>query len=157
MGLSLLLGAARGITSELLALGAWVAAFFAARAWGHLAATALAGWLPGVRELAVRQAIGFVAVFLATLLLFAALRFAVSRLLRAVGLGFADRLLGAVFGVLRGLLVVLLGVVVCGMSTLPMKSWWREALLAPPLETVVIAAKPWLPRPLAQAIRYSYR
>ena len=157
IGLSLLLGAARGVTSELLALGAWVAAFFAARAWGHLAADAATAWLPGVRELAVRQAIGFAAVFAATVLVFAMLRFVISRLLRAVGLGLVDRLLGAIFGIVRGLLLVLLGVVLCGMSALPMKSWWREAWLAPPLETAAIAAKPWLPRALAQTIHYAYR
>jgi membrane protein required for colicin V production len=32
--------------------------------------------------------------------------------------------------------------------------WWREAMLAHPLETAVIAAKPWLPAEVAKRIRY---
>jgi membrane protein required for colicin V production len=160
-GFSLLLGLWRGVASELLALVAWVAAYFAARAWGHIAADALGASLStsfgGLRDPAVRQAIGVVAVFVATLLLFAVARFVLSRLLRAVGLGLVDRFLGAIFGIVRGLLLIVLMVILGGMTSLPMKPWWRDAWLAPPLETAAIAAKPWLPRAVAQAIHYGYR
>ncbi|OIQ89915.1 colicin V production protein [mine drainage metagenome] len=151
IALSSLLGLWRGVVSELLGLAAWVAAFFAARAWGLVAAASLARW---ISEPAWRAAAGFTAVFLVTLLIFAAARFVLSRLLRAVGLGFADRLLGALFGVMRGVLVVLAAVLVCGMTALPRQHWWREASLAPPLETAVLALKPWLPKAVAQRIRY---
>ena len=32
--------------------------------------------------------------------------------------------------------------------------WWREATLSPPLETAVLAVKPWLPADAAKRIRY---
>ncbi|HUY04231.1 MAG TPA: CvpA family protein [Rhodocyclaceae bacterium] len=151
IALSSLLGLWRGVVSELLGLAAWVAAFFAARAWGLVVAGWLTAWLG---EPAWRAAAGFAAVFLVTLLIFAAARLVLSRLLRAVGLGFADRLLGALFGVARGVLVVLAAVLVCGMTALPRQPWWRQASLAPPLETAVLAIKPWLPKTVAQRIRY---
>lgn len=151
IALSALLGLWRGLVSEGLALAAWVAAFFAARTWGHGVADALAVWL---HEAALRQGAGFAVVFLATLLLFGVARFLLARLVRAVGLGLADRFLGALFGIVRGGLLVLLAVLVCGMSTLPRQPWWRDAWLAPPLETAVLAAKPWLPPAVAQRIRY---
>jgi membrane protein required for colicin V production len=78
----------------------------------------------------------------------------ISLLLKAAGLGLLDRLLGAGFGVLRGVLVVLAAVLVAGMTPLPKAVWWRDAMLAPPLETVIIAAKPWLPEDAAKRIRY---
>ena len=56
-----------------------------------------------------------------------------SRAARAIGLGFLDRLLGAVFGLARGLLIVLLLVLICGVTTLPRNDWWQNAVLAPPL------------------------
>ncbi len=151
IALSSLLGLWRGVVSEILGLAAWVAAFLAARAWGLVAAASLARW---IGEPAWRAAAGFAAVFVATLLVFAAARFVLSRLLRAVGLGFADRLLGALFGVMRGVLVVLAGVLVCGMTALPRQPWWRDASLSPPLETAVLALRPWLPKTVAQRIRY---
>ena len=151
IALSSALGLWRGLVSELLALAAWVAAFFAARTWGHVAADALAPWL---RDPTLRQGAGFVALFVVTLLLFAAAGFLLSRLMRVVGLGFFDRFFGALFGIVRGVLMTLAAVLVCGMVDLPRQPWWREAWLAPPLETAVLAARPWLPQAVAQRIRY---
>jgi membrane protein required for colicin V production len=88
------------------------------------------------------------------LLAFALARMLISLMLKAVGLGLLDRLLGGAFGVLRGILVVVFTVLVAGMTPLPRSDWWRGAVLAPPLETVVIAAKPWLPVEAAKRIRF---
>jgi membrane protein required for colicin V production len=148
---SSLLGLWRGVVSEVLALVAWVAAFMAARLWADTAGSHLTGL---VTEPTLRYAAGFVVVVLAVLVMFAIGRFVLSLLLRAVGLGFADRLLGAGFGVLRGGLIAFAVVLVAGMTALPKAVWWREAVLAPPLETAVIAAKPWLPAEVAKRIRY---
>ena len=151
IGCSVLLGLWRGVASELLALAAWVAAFFAARQFGREAGGLFARWLD---DGALSVPAGFAAVFLAVLVIFALGRYIVSLLLRAVGLGLLDRLLGGIFGVARGLVVVLAVVLVGGMTSLPKASWWREAMLAPPLETAVIAGKAWLPPELAKRIRY---
>jgi membrane protein required for colicin V production len=148
---SAMLGLWRGVVSELLALVAWVAAFMAARTWAEAAGGHLAGL---VAEPTLRYAAGFVVVLLMVLVVFAVGRFVLSLLLRAVGLGLADRLLGACFGVLRGGLIAFVVVLVAGMTSLPKAVWWREAMLAPPLETAVIAAKPWLPAEVAKRIRY---
>lgn len=152
--LSILIGAWRGVVSEILALAAWVVAFLVARDQAAHVATWLAGQIvdPGIR-----LAAAFVIVFVGVLILFAVARLLVSRLLGAVGLGSLDRLLGAVFGVLRGLVVVLIGVMLAGMTTLPSAVWWRAAMFAPPLETAVIAAKPWLPAEAAKRIRFEAR
>lgn len=149
--LSSLLGLWRGVVSEVLALLGWLAAFVAARMWGGAAAEMLSVWL---RDPVLRQVLGFVAVFVAILLLFGVLRFFISRLLRAVGLGLVDRFLGMLFGIARGLLLVLAGVLLGGLTELPHQAWWREAILAPPLETAVLALKPWLPPQAAQRVRY---
>lgn len=150
-GASSLLGLWRGVVSEILALVAWVAAFFAARAWGGAAAGFFGAWLA---DPAIGYAAGFVSVFVAVLIAFAVARLALSLLLRAVGLGLVDRLLGASFGVARGVLIALAGVLVAGFTALPRQAWWREAVLAPPLETAVLAARPFLPREAAQRIKY---
>jgi len=149
--LSSLLGMWRGLMSEVLALLAWIAAFIAARTWGGMVADLLSGWL---QDPPLRQVAGLVAVFVATMLLFAAARFVFSRLLRAVGLGLVDRFLGMLFGIVRGILIVFTVVLLCGMTDLPRRAWWRDASLAPPLETSVMALKPWLPPQVAQRIHY---
>jgi membrane protein required for colicin V production len=151
LAVSVLLGLWRGVVSEILALVAWVAAFLVARA----EAAEVANWLAAqIAEPALRLAAAYVLVVVAVLLVFAALRLVLKLLLKAVGLGVLDRLLGGAFGALRGVLVVLVAVLVAGMTPLPKMEWWREASLSPPLETAVLAAKPWLPADAAKRIRY---
>jgi membrane protein required for colicin V production len=148
---SLLLGWWRGVVGEVLALAAWVAAFIAAK----LFAATVAVWLPErVVGQEIRLIVAWVVVIVGVLLLFAIARYLIKLLLKAVGLGWLDRLLGASFGILRGLLIVLVIVMVAGLTPLPKTTWWTEAMLSPPLETVVIAAKPWMPQELARRIGY---
>lgn len=148
---SVLLGLWRGVVSEILALAAWVVAFLVARA----EAAEVARWLAGqIADPGMRLAAAYVLVFVGVLLVFAIARMLISLMLKAVGLGLLDRLLGAGFGVLRGMVVVLMAVLVAGMTPLPKADWWRDAMLAPPLETAVIAAKPWLPAEAAKRIRF---
>jgi|694.fasta_scaffold26137_2 membrane protein required for colicin V production len=148
---SVLLGLWRGVVSEILALAAWMVAFLVARAQG----SQVADWLTGqIAEPGMRLAAAYVLIFVGVLLVFAIARMIISLMLKAVGLGLLDRLLGAAFGVLRGVLVVWVAVLVAGMTPLPKADWWRDAMLAPPLETAVIAAKPWLPAEAAKRIRF---
>lgn len=151
VGLSALLGLWRGVVSEVLALAAWVVGFMAARAWAEPVGVHLSGL---VAEPMLRYAAAFLAVMLGVLVIFGLARLILSLLLRAVGLGLADRMLGAGFGLLRGALVVFVGVLLAGMTALPKAPWWRDAWLAPPLETAVIAVKPWLPAEVGKRIRY---
>ncbi|MCB1890610.1 MAG: CvpA family protein [Rhodocyclaceae bacterium] len=148
---SILLGVWRGLISEVLALAAWVAALLAGRALAPEMAPMFGEWL---KEPALQYAAAFAVIALAVLVVIALLRIALSKLLRAIGLGPLDRFLGAVFGVARGGLVVLLCVLIGGLTVLPQQAWWRQAWMAPPLETAVLAAKPWLPDAVAKRIRY---
>lgn len=151
LAISVLLGIWRGVVSEILALAAWVVAFLVAR----VEAPVVAQWLSGqIAEPGIRLAVAYIIVFVGILIAFTFARMLLSRLLSAVGLGALDRLLGGVFGVLRGLLVVLIGVMLAGMTSLPKQPWWQAAALARPLETAVLAAKPWLPAEAAKRIRF---
>jgi len=151
MAISLLVGGTRGVVSEILALLAWVAAFIAARMWAVTVGNLLLAELP---DPLWRQLAGFVAVFVGMLIAFALLRWMVTLMLKAAGLRPLDRMLGALFGVARGVLVLLVLVLLAGLTPLPQQQWWRQALFAPPLETGVLAVRPWLPPELAKRIQY---
>ncbi|MQY50467.1 CvpA family protein [Rhodocyclus tenuis] len=148
---SAVLGLWRGVVGEVIALAAWVLGFFAAQAWGaDIAALAFTS----IADPALRLVAGWAAVFVGTLLLLALGRLAVQGLLKALGLSLADRLLGLLFGAARGLVVIAALVAVGGMTSLPKERWWSEAVLSPPLETAVLAARPWLPQEAAKRIRF---
>ena len=98
--------------------------------------------------------VGFLAVFLMVLLASTLLAIAISGLIKRVGLGFADRLLGAVFGLVRGLAVVLVMVLLAGLTALPSTPEWRQALTSAPLEALANTVKVWLPSDLSKHINY---
>ena len=151
ISLSVLLGLWRGVVSEVLSIAAWVLAIILGRMFAPRLSPEFSRWIiePSLQYLAA-----FAAIAVAVLLLAMVIRLLVSGLLRAIGLGLVDRFLGALFGLARGMLVVLVLVAVGGLTSFPKQAWWRDAVLAPPLETAVVAIKPWLPREWASKIRY---
>jgi len=52
-------------------------------------------------------------------------------------------------------LIVLLGVLVAGLTTLPRYEWWQNAALMPPLVAAALASRPWLPDAWAERLDYS--
>jgi membrane protein required for colicin V production len=148
---SMMLGAWRGVLGEIIAVAAWVLAFFAAKWWGGAFARALLG---GIGDPLLRLAVAWVLIFVIVLLLMALARLAVQGLIRALGLSVSDRALGVLFGAARGGLIVLLLVALGGMLSLSGERWWTGASLSAPLETAVLACKPWLPPELANRIRF---
>ncbi|EXI67954.1 MAG: Pur regulon 18 kDa protein [Candidatus Accumulibacter adjunctus] len=147
---SLLMGMWRGIVGEIIALAAWILAFFAAKWWGDEAARLFVA----IDDPTLRLVAGWVSVALAVLVGMALLRLAIRGLIKALGMTVSDRLLGVVFGVARGLMIVMILVAIGGMTALPREKWWSEAYLSAPLETAVIASKPWLPSEVAKRIRF---
>ncbi len=149
---SVMLGIWRGVVGEIIALLAWVVAFFAARLFGEEVAGRLLN--RAIADPVMQLVAAWVAIFIVVLMLMALLRLAIRGLLKALGLSPMDRFLGMFFGVARGLLIVLLLVALAGMTMVPKEKWWVEAMLSAPLETAVIAAKPWMPQEVAKRIRF---
>lgn len=148
---SVLLGAWRGLVSEVIALCSWALACFLA--WRF--AAFIAPWTaPIVAAPGLQWALAFVVIVVVVLIVLGLIRFLIRELLKAAGLGLTDRLAGAMFGMARAVLIALVLVALGGLTSFPRADWWRGATFAPPLETVVIALKPWLPKELAARIRY---
>lgn len=152
VGLSLLMGLWRGVVGELVALAAWALAIVASLHFGPLAGE----WLfASLGDGSVRVLAGYAAVFVAVLVLMALIRMAMRQLVKALGLTVSDRILGAVFGLARGLLVVMVLVALGGMTAAPQQVWWKNAMFSAPLETAVLVARGWLPEDLAKRIRFN--
>jgi len=145
MLLSMLLGAWRGLVYELLSLINWVVAFVLAQWFGH----DVARYLPmsGASE-AMRYAAGFVVVFIAAMVVGALIAVLVKKLTAAVGLRPVDRVLGAVFGLTRGVLLLLLATAVVAMTPLKDSATWQESVGASVGLVALKGLKPVLPRDL---------
>lgn len=152
VALSALFAYFRGVVRELIALVSWIAALGVALAFEDR----LAAMLPGFADTpAARHVIAFALIFVAVLVAGALVAYPLVKLVRAAGLGFADRFLGAVFGLARGMVIVLFAVLVAGLTTLPRHEWWQNAALGPPLVEAALALRPWLPAAWAGRLDYS--
>ena len=88
---------------------------------------------------------GFAAVFLAAAFMGGLLSWLVKQLVASVGLRPVDRILGGVFGLLRGG-VMLLGItMVVSMTPLQSQPLWRESPVAAQLTATLQALRPLLP------------
>ncbi len=150
--LSTLFAFVRGVIREVIALVSWVVGFAAAFAFAP-ALGALIPEIPGYPL--VRYLIAFAVILIAALVAGALIAGPLARVIRAAGLGFVDRFLGSIFGVVRGVLLAVAFVLVAGLTSLPRADWWQNAALVPPLVAVALAVKPWLPERWAERLDYS--
>ena len=148
---SVIISMMRGLVKEVLSLAGWVVAFVVANAYAAALAVMLPDVVPGV---VLRLILAFIALFIGVRILMGLLSMALGALLDAGGLGFFDRALGAVFGVGRGLVIVLTAVILCGMTSLPQQDFWKDALLSPYAESGARIVKAFLPAAIAQHVKF---
>jgi membrane protein required for colicin V production len=148
---SVIISTMRGLVKEILSLLGWVAAFVVANAFGAKLAPMLPSMIPGV---SLRLIVAFIALFLGVRVLMGLLALAVGALIEATGLSLADRGLGGLFGLGRGIVIVLAGVILCGMTSIPQQAFWKNALLSPMAETGARTVKPFLPAAFAQHVQF---
>ncbi len=151
IGFSVLLSVIRGLVREVLALAAWAIAFVVAWLFGGQLAGLMPAEIPGDE---LRWLAGFAALFFVVLLVMSLVAIAVSQLVKSAGLSVEDRLLGAVFGVLRGVVVVMILVLMAGATSLPRQPVWRDAALRPVLERAALVIRDWLPPAVGQHIKF---
>jgi len=148
---SVVISTMRGLVKEILSLAGWIAAFVVANAFGAKLAPMLPSVIPGE---SLRLIVAFIALFLGVRVLMGLLALAIGALIEATGLSLADRGLGGLFGLGRGIVIVLAGVILCGMTSIPQQAFWKDALLSPMAETGARTVKPFLPAALAQHVQF---
>ncbi len=125
---SSLISLKRGFVREALSLVTWVAAFIVARLFTDNMAVLLADYIdtPSARIVAA-----FALLFITTLFAGALINNLIGLLIRATGLSGTDRVLGMVFGIARGGVLVVVLVALLGMTPVIQDRWWQQSTLIP--------------------------
>lgn len=151
VGLSVGLGWWRGFVYELLSLLGWLAAYFVAK----LFAPEMTAYVPDIAPSEVgKTAIAYAVLFIVTLLVSGILAWLLSKLAKFVGLGWLDGGMGAVFGLVRGVLLVLVLVSLAGLTDLPQQAFWREAWSSQALQNAALFSRELLPESVANSMSY---
>lgn len=144
---SVLLGLWRGLVYELLSIAGWVVAFLLAQTFAAWAGARLP--LQDFTE-PLRYAAGFIAVFVVAAFGAGLLSWLVGRLVNSVGLGPVDRVLGAGFGLLRGLAMLLALALVVNMTPFKQQEGWQASVGARSLDQGLYWLKGAMPDSLAR-------
>ncbi|MEO6031149.1 MAG: CvpA family protein [Burkholderiaceae bacterium] len=140
--LSVIVGLVRGFVFELLSLAGWFAAYFAAQWLTPLAVT----YVPvGVPDSALNHGIAFACLFLLTLVAWSLAARLVRLLVHATPLSPIDRVLGAGFGVLRGMVVLLVLATAIAFTPLATSPVWQASQGAAWLNTLLQSLVPVMP------------
>ena len=151
VGLSIIFSVMRGMVRELLVILGWVAAFYVGTTYTNQLLPMMPADIPTE---SLRILAAFLVLFLATLLLATLLGIALSAVVKKIGLGWLNRLLGAFFGVVRGLLIVCVLVFLAGLTEIPKDARWRNAMFSAPIEALVTSMLPWMPKNIAKHVKY---
>ena len=128
--ISTLFSIKRGFVKEALSLLTWIVALIVGRLFSTPLASLLVDYIetPGLRLTSA-----FVMLFVATLVVGAMVNHLLGELIRLTGLSGTDRLFGMVFGLARGLIVVVVAVAIIRLTPLAEDYWWQESRLIPEL------------------------
>ena len=141
--LSTVVGIMRGVIREVLSIVGWVAGFMLSMSFAGEIADRIPldsiGYIP-------RVIIAAVLILVACLFVVGLFGFILRKMLEVAALTFEDRILGAAFGFVRGIIVVDACLFFFGLSqSLSSSRMWQQSVMIGPAETVIEWSMPYMP------------
>jgi len=127
IAISSVFGLWRGFVKEMLSLVSWIAALVVARLYSE----PVAGLLENViQSSSIRYVTAFSILFIIVMLLGTLINHFLNKVLAITGLKLLDRLMGALFGVTRGIVIVLVILFILRVFVSETE-WWQQSTLIP--------------------------
>ena len=130
----MLISMRRGMVVEVIAIGSLVAAVFVATTYGEVAASRFIG--DRIADERLRYYLAMGGLFVSTMFAGSALNYIAATFFRKGPLRGADRMLGAIFGFVRGVLIVCVAITLLGFTATVSEGWWDQSILIEKLEPV---------------------
>ncbi|MCF7985881.1 MAG: CvpA family protein [Thiohalocapsa sp.] len=150
IAISAIIGLARGLIREVIALGVWVAALLAAWFFYQPLAAQLTPW---IATPSVRLGAAVVILVVGVLIAGALIAHVLALLVDKTGLTGTDRLLGLVFGAARGAVLVALLVFIANLTPLTQDPWWSASALIPKFQLLADLMLDLIPPDLTQKVK----
>ncbi|HQS89381.1 CvpA family protein [Polaromonas sp.] len=149
--LTVVRGLMTGFVNSLFSLAAWMLAFWLGK-WG---ATSVEPLLPlGLDNPAIRYFAGFALVFLVVLIAVLLLGHGLATLVKAIGLGGADKVMGGAIGLVKGLVILTGFTLLAGLTSLTRTDFWKQAALSDSLQAMAQSVLPWVSADVAKHVRF---
>jgi membrane protein required for colicin V production len=149
LGISALLGLLRGFVRETVSLLVWIAAFWVAMSFSIALAKHLSGFM---HNPSLRVAVSFAVLFVLVLMAGVIINYLLASLLKKAGVGTSDRILGVMFGLARGVLVVALVMILVELTPLVESASWRGSTIVGLLQPMLAHVEKLLPADLHASV-----
>lgn len=151
IGISLIVSIMRGLVQEVLSIVGWFAAIYVSKTYANQVTPFIPDSIPGDN---LKLLTAFIILFVATLFLSSLISMAISSIFSTVGLGWLNNVLGAFFGVGRGVLIVSVIVFLAGLTSIPKDPRWQNAILSAPCEAIVLSVLEYAPDFIKDKVSY---
>ena len=148
MGISVVIGLFRGFIREALSLASWVFAIWMALTFSASLSGVLGGFIGSA---ALSGGLAFSIVFFLSFIAGTLLSSLLNFLVKKSGMKGMDRLLGMVFGFIRGGLVVCVAIMLVNLTPLTAEPWWASSQLVPKFAPMVDWLQSYIPNTLPES------
>jgi membrane protein required for colicin V production len=151
VGISVVISLLRGFVREAISLAALLAGIWMAVGYAEYFSKLMSDYisLPSAR-IAIAAALLFIIALLAGALI----NYLAGQLVRKSGLSGTDRMIGVLFGVARGVVIVALLVLMAGLTPLPRDPWWHESVFIGHIQPMAEWIKGVLPEGIGSHISF---
>ncbi|MGD9592331.1 MAG: CvpA family protein [Candidatus Berkiella sp.] len=151
MLLSIMIGIVRGFVKESISLVTWVVAIGLAVVY----TSQLSSHMTYTNSSFVRNLSAFLILFVGTVFIGAIINYIIGGLVRKTPFSTPDRVLGSVFGVLRGVFFITILVLVAGLTPFPKEKWWQASYAIGHFQVLALWLKDRLPDENASVFRFT--
>lgn len=144
--LSAFISVIRGFIREAISLATWVFAIWASLRYTLLVSSYLT---EAINLTTLRIGTAALIIFISVLIVGAVINYIVGQLIEKTRFSGTDRTLGAVFGMLRGALIVAIIIVLASLTPIPQEPWWKQSAFLPVLQEKIMVYKVYLPEQIS--------
>ncbi|MCS5711736.1 CvpA family protein [Candidatus Berkiella aquae] len=148
---SILIGIVRGFIKELISLITWIVAIVLASMFTNQ----LAEHMTFTKTPSIRLLCAFLLIFVGVVFVGAIFNYFIGTLVRKTPFSVADRVLGSIFGLFRGVVLLVILVLLGGLTFLPKESWWQTSYFIPRVQVLSLWLKEQLPEEYAKAFKFT--
>lgn len=142
IAISTIISLLRGFIKESISLIIWIIGFWVAVKFYQFFAASLA---PYISSVGIRHIVAFIAIFLLVLIVGAMFNYLLTFLVTRTGLTGTDRMLGMLFGCVRGILLVSVLLLVIASTSFVQDAWWKDSVLIPQFQPLIDWLRAFLP------------
>ncbi len=124
--ISAIISIIRGFVREGMSLAGWIVAVWVSLEFADKASVVFEG---AIDTPSLRVGVTFFLLFISVLIISTLVNHQIGKFIHSAGLSGLDRLIGVLFGTIRGMLIVTVFVILLGMTAMPETSWWVESEL----------------------------